>query len=181
MDSLPWAGRVPVQPPDAAQAVAPVEVQASVVAPPCATVSGVAPSVTVGVAAGRTETAVLAVALPPGPEQVRVKVVDAESAAEASEPAVPRPPLQPPEAVQAVALAELQVSVADPPAATAVGLAFRVTEGAASPRGGTGASAPPPPQAAAAAASNHAVLRSARRCQGFMRLGLSGIWSDLGI
>jgi hypothetical protein len=173
MDSLPWAERAPVQPPDAVHAVAPVEVQASVVAPPCAMVSGVALSVTVGVAAGRTDTEALAAALPPAPVQVRVKVLADESAAEDSEPAVPRLPLQPPEAVQAVALVELQVSVADPPAARAVGLAFRVTEGAASPRGGTGASVPPPPQAAAAAASNHAVLSSARRCQGFMRLGLS--------
>jgi hypothetical protein len=39
-------------------------------------------------------------------------------------------PLQPPEAVQAVALVELHVSVEVPPAATDCGLALRVTSGA---------------------------------------------------
>ena len=39
-------------------------------------------------------------------------------------------PDQPPEAVQAVALLEDQLSVADPPLLTLVGLALRLTDGA---------------------------------------------------
>ena len=39
-------------------------------------------------------------------------------------------PLQPPEALQLVALVELQVSVEDPPLATFIGFAVSVTVGA---------------------------------------------------
>ena len=47
------------------------------------------------------------------------------------EPEVERAPLQPPEAVQPVALVDDQFSVAEPPLATLVGVAVSVTVGAA--------------------------------------------------
>ena len=58
-----------------------------------------------------------------------------------SEPLAVLVPDQPPEAVQAVALVELQVSVVPPPATTAVGLAVREAVGAGVVGGGV---LPPP-------------------------------------
>lgn len=57
-------------------------------------------------------------------------LVVALSADVACEPLVASPPLQPPEAVQEVALVEDQVSTEVAPLATVLGLALKVTAGA---------------------------------------------------
>jgi hypothetical protein len=62
---------------------------------------------------------------------VRVVVVVAESGPEPSEPLMARAPLQLPEAVQAVALVDVQASVVLPGETTVLGLALRLTVGAA--------------------------------------------------
>lgn len=62
-------------------------------------------------------------ALPPAPEQERVKVFVAVSAPVETEPLVACAPLQPPEAVQLVAFVELHVRVDAAPYAIVVGLA----------------------------------------------------------
>jgi hypothetical protein len=51
-------------------------------------------------------------------------------------PVVGSAPLQPPDAVQAVALVALHCSVTDAPTATVVSLAFKVTNGGAATAGG---------------------------------------------
>jgi hypothetical protein len=128
-------GNVPFQPPpEAVQAVALVELQVSVDVPPEATVVGLAVKVAVGATGAVTETVAAAAALlPPGPLQVSEYDVVAVSAPVPRLPlVVGNVPLQPPEAVQAVALVELQVSVDVPPGATTVGLAVKVAVGAGS-------------------------------------------------
>jgi hypothetical protein len=70
VDSLPEVGLVPDQPPEAVQ-VAFVEDQVSVEDAPYATDVGFATSDTVGVGGGDTVTVADALALPPGPLQVR--------------------------------------------------------------------------------------------------------------
>ena len=68
--------------------------------------------------------------VPPGPLQVNVKLVVALSAPVDWLPLVALAPLQPPDAVQLVALVELHVSVEDPPLLTVIGFAVNVTVGA---------------------------------------------------
>ena len=70
VDSLPEGALVPDQPPEAVQ-VAFVEDQVSVEDAPYATDVGFATSDTVGVGGGDTVTVADALALPPGPLQVR--------------------------------------------------------------------------------------------------------------
>jgi hypothetical protein len=67
----------PVQPPEAVQLVASVELQVNVDEPPVATVLGVPVRVTAG--DGATVTVTVRAALPPTPEQVNVKFVVAVS------------------------------------------------------------------------------------------------------
>jgi hypothetical protein len=69
------------------------------------------------------------VALPPEPLQERVNVVVALSAPVLALPLVGSLPDHPPEAVQLLALVEDQLSIADPPLLTVVGLALRLTVG----------------------------------------------------
>jgi hypothetical protein len=77
-----------------------------------------------------TDTVALTAALvPPAPEQVNVYVVGVVRAAVALVPLGDNVPLQPPLAVQEVALVELQVSVEAVPRATAVGFALREAVG----------------------------------------------------
>ena len=71
MDREPLEASLPLQPPDATQAVALVEDQDNVEALPLVTVLGLALSVTVG-AGEVTETVADWEALPPVPVQVRV-------------------------------------------------------------------------------------------------------------
>jgi len=75
-------------------------------------------------------TVTLACPVPPVPVQLSVKVVATVNAAVLWLPAVALLPLQPPEAVHAVALVDDHVSVLLPPLATLVGDADRFTVGA---------------------------------------------------
>ena len=119
----------PVQPPEAVQAVALVEDQLSVVLPPLAILVEAALSDTVGAAAA-TVTVADCEAVPPVPVQVTMNWVVALNAGVLVEPLTGSEPLQPPEAVQEVALVEVQVNVELLPLATVLGLAERVTAGA---------------------------------------------------
>jgi len=130
--ATPLAAFAPVQPPEAVQAVAFVELHVRVDAAPLATEVGAAARVTVGTGAGAVVTATVAVAgvlVPPGPVQVKVYVAAAVNAPVLRLPLVACAPVQLPEAVQAVALVELHVSVDAAPLATEVGAAARVTVG----------------------------------------------------
>jgi hypothetical protein len=124
----PLAASAPLQSPAAVHAAALAEFHVSVEDPPAATAPGLAVSCTVG--NGFTVTATLAGWLvPPAPLQVIVKLAFADNAPLLCEPLVASVPLQSPAAVHALALAEFQVSVEAPPAATAPGLAVSCTVG----------------------------------------------------
>jgi hypothetical protein len=69
--------------------------------------------------------------LPPPPLQVKEKVVVAPSAADTWEPEPAKAPLQPPVALQVVALVEVQVNVAVCPVAITVGFTVKVAVGTA--------------------------------------------------
>ena len=129
----PLTAFVPDQAPEAVQLVALVELQVSVEALPLATLVGFAVSVTVG-AGGFEVTVTVAVwlAVPPAPVQVNVKsVVLLKAPVGCEPPLVASVPLQPPEAVQLVALVELQARFDEPPEFTVVGFAVSDTVGAA--------------------------------------------------
>lgn len=123
--SEPLSALVPLQPPDAVQAVAFDADQASVVLPPFATLLGAAVRLTEGGGGdtgGETETVTDCDAVaPPLPLQVSVNVVVVVSPVLASEPLSAFVPAQPPAAVQLLALAVDQLRVDVPPFATAVG------------------------------------------------------------
>jgi hypothetical protein len=109
LDSVPDGALVPVQPSEAVQDVALVDDHVRVVEKFVVTVVGSALNVTVG---GPINVAVaLALAEPPVPEQVKVKVVVAFNAALISVPVVAFVPLQAPEAEHEVALVLLQATV----------------------------------------------------------------------
>lgn len=132
MDCVPLVALAPLQPFEAAQLVAFVELQLSVEELPLVTDVGLAVRVTVGAGTGAvtvTETVLLAV--PPAPVQVSAKLLFELSAPVDWLPLVDFVPLQSPEAVQPVALVELQVSVEADPLTTDVGFAAMVTVGAA--------------------------------------------------
>lgn len=127
----PFTGLAPLHAPDAVQAVALVEDQLSVDEPPLTTVVGDALNVTDGSGGAVTVTVTDCVAEPPAPLQDRAKDVLAVSTPVDTEPEVALFPLQPPEAVQKVALVDDQLSVDEPPLAIVVGVAVSVTDGAA--------------------------------------------------
>jgi hypothetical protein len=112
------------------QAVALAEVQVRVDALPLATLEGLAFNDTVGAGGAVTLTVVDCAAEPPVPVQVRVNFVVAVRAGVVCEPAVAIVPLQPPEAVQAVALVDDQVSAEVAPLFTVAGFAVKATAGA---------------------------------------------------
>jgi hypothetical protein len=151
--ALPFVGLAPLQPPEAVHPVVFAELHISVAALPSCTVVGFALIVAVG--AGPVTaivTAAVAGEVPVAPVQLSVKVVDALSAGVVKAPLVGSAPLQPPEAVHAVAFAELHVSVATPPVWTLIVLAFSATLG----EGSVGADDPPeehPPRITAHAAA----------------------------
>jgi len=126
---VPLVALVPLQPPEAVQDAAFVELQVSVEEPPLATVVGFAVSVTVGARTTMT-VAPATLLVPPVPVQVKKYDVLAARAPVLSVPLAALVPLQPPEAVQDAAFVELQVSVEAPPLAMEVGLAVSVTVGA---------------------------------------------------
>jgi hypothetical protein len=129
VDCDPLIAWEPLQAPDAVQAVALVEVQVSVDVPPWATLAGLAVSETLGGAAD-TVTVAVCDAEPPAPVQVRINFVVAVSVGVVWEPAMASEPLQPPEAVQAVALVDDQVNADVAPLFIVVGFAVKVTAGA---------------------------------------------------
>jgi hypothetical protein len=90
---------------------------------------GVAFNVAVGIVPIVT-VAVAGALVPPVPVQVSVYAVLVVNAPVFTVPLADFVPLQPPEAVQDVALVELQVKVDDPPLAMVDGLAIRVAVGA---------------------------------------------------
>ena len=89
--------------------------------------------------------ALLGALLPPGPEQVSTKFALPLNAPLLWLPLVGKVPLQPPDAVQELALLEVQLNVEDPPASMVVGDAVSVAVGEGG--GGTGGVAEPPPHA----------------------------------
>jgi hypothetical protein len=111
------------------QVVALVEDQVRVDVPPWATLVGLAVSDTPGGAA-ETVTVADCDAEPPAPVQVKVNFVVAVRVGVVWEPAVASAPLQPPEAVQPVALLDDHVNADVAPLFTVVGFAVRVTAGA---------------------------------------------------
>jgi hypothetical protein len=129
---------LPDQLPEAVQALAFWAVQLNVDAAPDVTVLGEAEIFMVGAAAfvlevdeaAVTVTVVVWLAAPPAPEQVSSNFCDAERGPTDLEPFSATEPVQPFEAVQDVALLEVQLNVADPPLATVAGLADRETVGA---------------------------------------------------
>jgi hypothetical protein len=127
---LPLADSAPLQPPAAVHAVALVELHVRVEVPPEATVVGFAVKVAVGTGAIAIE-AVAAGLTPPAPVQVSEYDVFVVSAPVLRLPLVGNAPLQPPEAVHAVALVELHVSVEVPPVAILVGFTVKVAVGRA--------------------------------------------------
>jgi hypothetical protein len=120
---------VPLQPPEAIQDEAPVAAQVRVEALPCETLVGLALKVTVG-AAVDTVTVADCDAVPPAPVQVKVNFDVEVSAGVVAVPLTACVPAHPPEAVQAVALVEDQVSAEVAPLFTVVGVADKVTVGA---------------------------------------------------
>jgi hypothetical protein len=112
------------------QAVALLEVHVSVDALPLATLEGLALNDTVGAGDAETVTVADCDAEPPAPVHVRVNFVVAVRAGVDFVPAVASEPLQPPEAVQVVALVDDHVSADVAPLLTVAGLAARVTAGA---------------------------------------------------
>jgi hypothetical protein len=116
-------------PPIAVHDVAFVELHVSVEDWPLAMLVGFAFNVAVGMVPIVT-VAVAGALVPPVPVQVSVYAVLVVNAPVFTAPLADFVPLQPPEAVQDVALVELQVSVEDPPLAIVVGLDLSVTVGA---------------------------------------------------
>lgn len=129
VDWEPVMGFDPDQLPVPVQAVAFAADHVSVALAPFATVFGLAARVTVG-AGLLTVTVADCDAVPPVPVQVTPKVVFALSAPLVFDPLVARLPVQPPVAVQAVALADDQVRVVLAPFFTVLGLAVTITVGA---------------------------------------------------
>jgi len=128
VDCEPLVAWVPDQAPDAVQEVAFAEDQVIVDALPLVIELGFAPSVTVG-ADALTDTVADCAALPPAPVHVNVYVALALSAPVDCEPLTALVPDQAPDAVQEVAFAEDQVSVALAPLAMALGPTLKLTVG----------------------------------------------------
>jgi hypothetical protein len=127
VDCEPLSPLAPLHPPDALQEVALLLDQVSEEEAPEFTVLGVAVRVTTG-ALLETVTVADCVAGPPAPVQVSSYSVVFVRVPVGQLPLVATLPCQPPEAVQAVAPTELQVSVELPPLLTVVGAAVSVTD-----------------------------------------------------
>jgi hypothetical protein len=127
---VPFTDWVPPQAPEAVHAVALVEDQVNVELPPLATLVGLALRETLGGVAD-TVTVADCVAEPPAPVHVRVNFVVPVSADVAVDPRVAWLPPQPPDAIQEAALVDDQLNIDATPLLTVLGLADRVTAGAA--------------------------------------------------
>ena len=124
---VPLVALAPLQPPEAVQDVALVELHVSVEVPPLEMTEGFATKVAVGMILTRTVDTPL---VPPVPMQLKEYELGIVIAPVLCVPLVALAPLQPPEAVQEAALVELHVSVDVPPLAIEVGFAVNVTVGA---------------------------------------------------
>jgi hypothetical protein len=138
---LPLVGSAPLQPSEAVQEVAFVELQLRVAALPLARLVGFAMRLTTGagVPTEVTVTDVIALALPPVPVQDNVKLAVAVRIPVDLLPFVDTAPFHPPEAVHDVAFVELQMMVEEAPELMLVGEALSETVGAA-----IGLESPPP-------------------------------------
>jgi hypothetical protein len=124
---VPLVVSTPLQAPEAVQEAALVELHVNVDAPPLATATGDASRVTVGTIFTVTLDVELA---PPGPAQLNEYVLGVLKAPVLCVPLAGFAPLQAPEAVQEVALAELHVNMDAPPLATDARDAVKVIVGA---------------------------------------------------
>lgn len=134
---LPLVASEPLQPPEAVQEVAFVELQVRVELAFCPMSVGDADNFAVGT---MFTVALAGWLMPPAPVQVSEKVVAAVRGPVLLFPLVASEPLQPPEAVQEVAFVELQVSVVASPLLTAALATLSETVGGAVPE-------EPPPHA----------------------------------
>jgi hypothetical protein len=132
IDSLPLIALEPVQPPEAVQLVALLELQVTVVLPPLATDVGFTVIVTAG-ACTLTLTSTVFVVVPPAPAQESVYDFAECSAPVDSTPVSALVPFHAPEAVQFVASVVSHESAAAVPLVTLAGLALNVIDGAALP------------------------------------------------
>jgi hypothetical protein len=130
LDSLPEVALLPVQAPEAVQEVASVDDQLSVDEPPLTTEVGFAVSDTMGTGSVAV-TLADALALPPGPVQLIVQVLEVVNAPLDWLPEVALAPDHAPDAVQPVALVDDQLSVDEPPMTTELGFAVSDTVGTA--------------------------------------------------
>ena len=128
MLNVPLTALVPLHAPEAVHEVAFVEDQVKVDPLPLATLVGLALIDTLGGVAD-TVTVTDWLAVPPAPVQVNVYFVVAVRAAVVFEPVIGSDPLQPPDALQDVALVADQVSFEVAPFLTVLGLAANVTAG----------------------------------------------------
>lgn len=144
----PLVDWVPLQPPDAVHVVAFDELQLSTAEPPVGTTVEFVVSTTVGsTTAGTTSTVTLVASLlPPGPVQTIEYVALAATEEMICEPLAALAPLQPPDASQAVAFKEIQVSTTGDPEATSVGSAVSVADGTTFTVTLVGALVPPGPE-----------------------------------
>jgi hypothetical protein len=129
VDCEPCTALVPDHAPDAVQAVALVADQFNVALPPLATALGPTLRLTVGTG-DLMETVADWAALPPGPEQLSLKVASEERTPVDCEPLTALLPDQAPDAEHDVAFAALQLSVELVPFAIVLGLALILTVGA---------------------------------------------------
>jgi hypothetical protein len=151
---LPLAASMPLQSPEAVHAVACDELQLSVELLPNGTAVGLAVNRAVGTAF--TVMATLTVGLvPPGPVQESEYSALSLSGPVLCVPLVGMAPPQAPAALHEVALVELQVKVAEPPASKVVDDAFKETVGAGTVRG--------PPPHADASRTDPAISREVKR------------------
>jgi hypothetical protein len=129
VDNEPFTALVPDQAPEAVHEVALVEDQVRVELAPLATLAGPALSETLGAAAD-TVTVADCEAVPPAPLQLSMYLVVAVNADVLLDPLIVSEPLHPPEAVQEVALVDVQFKVDVAPLLSVLGPAAKVTAGA---------------------------------------------------
>lgn len=129
VDIEPLVAWLPLQPPEAAHAVALVDDHESIEVLPLFTTVGVAARLTEG-AGAETDTVADCAAFPPGPEHVSVYVELVVNAPVDCEPLVDLAPDHAPPAVQEAAFVEDQVRVELAPLVSVLGLALNVTVGA---------------------------------------------------
>jgi hypothetical protein len=158
VDCVPLGASAPDQPPEAVQPVALVELQVSIEELPLVTLVGFALSVAVGTGSTVTVADTLAL-VPPAPVQSIVNVLSAVSAPVDCVPFAPSAPVQPPEAMQPVALVELHVSMEALPRMTLVGFALNIAVGA----GGFSIVAAPPLQPFSSSAQASTPIRESER------------------